>query len=85
MSDDLQPRLMRCFQAVFPALSAEAAAAARQDSVEGWDSLASVTLLRLIEEEFGVEIDMFELDGLQSFAQIRDYLASAMSQPGARP
>jgi len=80
-----EPRLVRCFQAVFPSLSAEEMEAARQDTVPGWDSLASVTLIRLIEEEFGVEIDMFELEGLQSFALLRDHLATVPFEPAPKP
>ncbi len=39
-----------------------------------WDSLASVTLLAVIQQEFEVDIDLFDLDGLDSFRLLLDYL-----------
>jgi acyl carrier protein len=43
-------------------------------SVGAWDSLASVTLLSVLEEEFEVQIDPEALDQLVSFDLILDYL-----------
>jgi len=38
------------------------------------DSLAGVTLIALINEEFGVDIDVEELLGLGTFEAIREHL-----------
>ncbi len=73
---DLDIRLARCFAAVLPGMAEQDAPAARREQVEGWDSLASVTLVRVVEEEFGVTVDLFELENLDSFAAWRDYLSS---------
>jgi acyl carrier protein len=43
-------------------------------SVDGWDSIATVTLLVLIEEEFSIEIKPEDLEYLVSFELILDYL-----------
>jgi len=43
-------------------------------SVGGWDSLASVTLLAVLEEEFQIQIDPEDLEHLVSFELILDYL-----------
>ena len=43
-------------------------------TVEGWDSLASVTLITVIEEEFGVEVRPEELASFVSFRHVMDYL-----------
>jgi acyl carrier protein len=49
-----QQRLAQCFQAVFPNLSASEIAGASTDTVSDWDSVAQVTLISVVEEEFGV-------------------------------
>jgi len=71
---DTRARLVKCFSAVFPELSEQEIALASPLSVGAWDSLASVTLLSVLEEEFGVEIDPDALDQLVSFNLILDYL-----------
>ena len=73
---NLEQRLTRCFLAVFPTMTEEEATSASQDTLEAWDSIASVTLVRVVEEEFGVTIDLFELENLNSFATLANYLRS---------
>ena len=73
-SDDVKVRLVRCFQAVFPALSEEGAEKARPESVAGWDSIATVTLLNVVEEEFKVEFGPEDLERLTSFDALLDRL-----------
>ena len=72
--DDKQERLARCFLAVFPRLSKVDVAQASQTSVSGWDSVATVTLLTTVEEEFGIQVDLEDLDQLTSFDSILSYL-----------
>jgi acyl carrier protein len=72
--DDKQERLARCFLAVFPRLNKVDVLQASQSSVLGWDSVATVTLLTTIEEEFGVQVDLEDLDQLTSFESILSYL-----------
>ena len=38
--------------------------------MDGWDSLAHITLLTVINEEFGVDVDFEEFEGATSFAAI---------------
>jgi acyl carrier protein len=71
---DPRARLVKCFSAVFPELSEREIAVASPASVGAWDSLASVTLLSVLEEEFEVEIDPEALEQLVSFDLILDYL-----------
>ena len=72
--NDIRPRLMRCFAAVFSQLSEQKIATARLDTVEGWDSVAAATLVSAIEEEFETELDLDALGTLTSFQSILDYL-----------
>ena len=72
---DLQSRLLGCFTVVFPKLQETEIQNSSVDSVTDWDSLASVTLYSLIEEEFDVELNLEDLDDLLSFQRILKYVA----------
>ncbi|MCC7498574.1 MAG: acyl carrier protein [Bryobacterales bacterium] len=72
--NDVQSRLLTCFRAVFPKLDDGALAGLSQPAHEGWDSLASVTLVRLIEDEFQVQFDLFDLEELDSFPALETRL-----------
>ncbi len=73
--NEIRSRLIRCFAAVFPQVPEEHIPTARQDSTEGWDSIATVTLFALIEQEFGIELGFEELENLESFTRIHDCLS----------
>jgi acyl carrier protein len=64
---DVHARLTKCFNAVFPNLGPSEIATATIHSVEGWDSLATVTLMTVVEEEFDTAIEPEELADLLSF------------------
>lgn len=71
---DVRERLEACFAGVFPELSPAEIRQASMASLSEWDSMATVTLLSLIEEEFEVEADLDELGDVLSFEIIADYL-----------
>ena len=66
--------LIRCFASVFPGLTEEEIQNASTDSVGIWDSLSTVTLVAVIQEEFGLEIDPEVLPNLDSFQAFYGYL-----------
>lgn len=70
----MNARLANCFQVVFPQLPAAAIPSARQDSVEAWDSVAAITLISVIEDEFQVTVDLERMLDLTSFAAFLAYL-----------
>ena len=72
---DIQSRLARCFSTVFPDLPVEAIPAVSQTTLTLWDSVASITLINVIEEEFSISMDFELLPELTSFDRIADYLA----------
>jgi acyl carrier protein len=78
--DEQQRRLANCFWAVFPELSSEEIIQASSTTVEGWNSVAVVTLLSVIEEEFGISITEDDVAQFDSFERILNYL-----QETARP
>ena len=71
MQDADTERLINCFEQAFPGLSRSAIPAATHENVATWDSIAQVTLMSLIGEEFGLDIDFEEFDGATSFAAIQ--------------
>ena len=64
---DSRQRLIRCFQAVFPDLTDADAPRASIHRVAAWDSVAQVTLAAVVEEEFGFQFAVEELEKLDSF------------------
>jgi acyl carrier protein len=72
--DEQQKRLANCFCAVFPELSSEEVLHASSATVQSWDSVAVVTLLTVIEEEFGLSIEEDDPAKFDSFQKILSYL-----------
>jgi acyl carrier protein len=72
--NDIRSRLIRCFSAVFPDLEVDRIPQATPGTVGSWDSLASLTLLTVIEEEFVIGIDIDDLSQFLSFDHIFTYL-----------
>jgi acyl carrier protein len=79
--DDMRARLVGCFQTVFPDLSETAIVAAQQDHVDSWDSVATITLINVMEEEFKVPFDLERLGEFNSFESIHGYLQPLLSGP----
>lgn len=71
---DLQDRLVRCFSSVFPTLSEAEICASDVVPLFDLDSLAGVTLVTLIDQEFGVNVDLPDLLELGSFEAISQFL-----------
>ncbi|MGO8793618.1 MAG: acyl carrier protein [Candidatus Sulfotelmatobacter sp.] len=74
--NEIRERLSHCFALAFPKLDASRRVTASTENTSGWDSVAQVTLLTLIGEEFGIEVDFEEFEGATSF----EALASRISQ-----
>ncbi|MGH7023399.1 MAG: hypothetical protein ACREEB_07380 [Caulobacteraceae bacterium] len=74
--DDLDLRLTRCFSSVFPGLSNGELRSASPDTVAAWDSLSSLTLIAVVQEEFGVEIDPLDWPDLANYDAFRGRLGS---------
>jgi acyl carrier protein len=67
-------RLTNCFLSVFPELSSDEVASASSETVHGWDSVAGVTLLAVVEEEFGIQLEGVDLSRFTSFRGFLTYL-----------
>jgi acyl carrier protein len=75
---EIESRLIRCFSSVFPMLKPEEIQAASTESLAAWDSLAAVTLVAVVQQEFDTTIDLLDLPGLDSFEAFRRRLASSI-------
>lgn len=71
---DHDDRLVRCFASVFPTLSEREIRASNVVALFDLDSLAGVTLVTLIDQEFGVNVDPPELLELGSFEAVSQFL-----------
>lgn len=74
--NDPRTRLLQCFSSVFPGLSSTELEAASVDSVAAWDSIATVTLIATIEEEFGISVELEDYGLLTSFAGCLQFVES---------
>jgi acyl carrier protein len=72
--DQTKYRLAMCFRIVFPELTELEIFDASHASVAAWDSIASITLVNVIEEEFKFDVEFEVLAELTSFDRILEYL-----------
>ncbi len=78
--DDTRVRLVECFTAVFPGLSASDAPVAAIDSMPAWDSSRHFMLMQVVEETFGIQIPEEVVGEIDSFASFEDYLTRASKE-----
>jgi acyl carrier protein len=76
--DETRQRLMKCFEVVFPDLAQDAIASASTATLAAWDSVAAITLMNVVEEEFGLELDLDDLANLDSFDKLYSYLQNRL-------
>jgi acyl carrier protein len=69
-------RLEQCFVAVLPACEGGVEQASAE-TVEAWDSVAQVTLISLVEEEFAIQVPPEEYEKLTSFQSFLEYVERA--------
>lgn len=72
--DNLEQRLETVFSTVFPDLTPDQIPTASQETVASWDSVAAITLINLVEEEFGIQMDFDQAAELTSFPKVLAYL-----------
>jgi len=72
--NEVRTRLTECFSRVFPSLSAEQIQTASQSQVAACDSIAAISLVNVIEEEFNTTIEFEDVAELDSFDAILVYV-----------
>jgi acyl carrier protein len=73
-------RVADCFTNVFPRLRKEDLQRASTSSLASWDSVAHITLLAAVAEEFGVEFAADDFEELTSFPLIVAHVEKRMQQ-----
>jgi acyl carrier protein len=71
---NVEERLIQSFLIVFPSLDREQVPGASITAVPEWDSIASINLLAVLEEEFAISVNPDDLPKLVSFASILEYV-----------
>ena len=76
---EIRERLLNCFAVVFPGVERRELTLMSIASSSEWDSLATVTLVALMEEEFGQNFVPEELEQLISFELILEILRGKLN------
>jgi acyl carrier protein len=71
---NIEKRVGECFANVFPDIQPSQIPNASAATLPAWDSVAHITLLSAISEEFGVELEVEEYEELTSYRAIVDYM-----------
>jgi len=80
--DELENRLATCFSTVLPGLTGGEIRQASATSVKSWDSVATVTLIAVVEEEFGITIEVDDPSQFDSFQRFLAYLREVEKSAG---
>ena len=75
---EIETRLCNCFQTVFPSLEESETRVASVASLPEWDSLATVTMISLVEEEFGIRVPEDEMELFVSYKAICDLIGKKL-------
>jgi acyl carrier protein len=71
---DIESRALACFSSVFPDVPEDQLPTVSQASLARWDSIAHVTLLAALSEEFRLEPDFEGWQEVSSFALALDFV-----------
>lgn len=78
--DRIQERLISCFSEVMPELSSVEIPQASAGNSANWDSVTTVSLIAVIEDEFGISIEIDDLSHFDSFQGILGYVKKRLAQ-----
>ena len=71
---DVEVRLQECFKTAFPDVAPGNIETTALETTPQWDSMATVILITVIEEQFDISIDLNDLSKLTSYSSILEYL-----------
>jgi len=81
----IRRRLVRCFQQMFPDALPQDVPLASMENVKGWDSMATWSLLMLVEEQMSIRIGLDQIPKLTSFVAFETFVMrklDAATSPG---
>jgi acyl carrier protein len=76
---DILDRLQPVFRDVLDQPSLQVTREANARTVSGWDSLAHITLISVVEGEFGVRFALGELEELKNVGDMVDLIATKLA------
>lgn len=79
---DVDSRLTGVFRTVFNDESMVLDDATNAADIDGWDSIAHVSLIFSIEEEFGIQFSMRQLEAFQNVGDIREAVTAKTGASG---
>jgi len=79
----LEERLAKCFSLALPSLDEQAIRRASTSGVAAWDSLTTVNLVSLVEEEFGLAVAAEDVAVFVSFERELELVRRQCGPPGA--
>jgi acyl carrier protein len=80
----LEQRLAKCFALALPNLDEQAVRRASTSSVAAWDSLTTVNLVSLVEEEFNIAVPAEDLLEFVSFERVLNVVRRHCDAAGAQ-
>jgi acyl carrier protein len=79
--DQIKEKLAHCFLLTFPQMDPSHYATASVENTSGWDSIEQVTLLSVIGEEFGIEVNFEDFEDATSFESLANRISEISSVP----
>jgi len=76
INEKVRRRLTRVFTAILPQVDTANIENATMDNTENWDSLATLSLFTLAEEEFGIKLGLDLIVSTKSFADLEKLIIS---------
>lgn len=73
--DDIDSRLTEVFRTAFSDESIELRPEMTADDIPAWDSVTHIQLIFAVEEEFGIQLSMKDLEGLDDVGSLRAAIA----------
>ncbi|WP_251212539.1 acyl carrier protein [Adlercreutzia murintestinalis] len=74
-TDEIYGKLNKIFRDVFDDDEIVLTAETTADDIEDWDSLAQITLITVIEDEFGIRFAASEISSLQNVGEMVEVIA----------
>lgn len=81
--NEIRTQLEECFSVVFADLNPDQIPTASMETVESWDSLGTLTLVGVVEQMFGVQVEIDDVPELVSFEKIATWLDGRQEQLAA--
>lgn len=70
--EDIYKKLKEIFEDVFDTDNIKLDDLTSSNDIDGWDSLTHITLIGVIEDEFGIRFGVDEISGMKNVGQMAD-------------